>query len=855
MTKFRTLFGVLTLIPLLAIAQYVEVSASGGGPYSCRVDGVEVSTHSSEYKASAQAANLKLENPDSTVICEQNRSLVATLTAAGKKLLSDAHADVLLGGVDEYPGPTSLIIDEDFSTTPLANDEDPYYDDGTAFDKCTPSGLTGDWLCYEWTEGDTGTNGLESLRALFLDAAGNDSPQSEVEIEFDFASSANFDDVNSTTQGIHVFYIRTNLDGLYGNNTTFYLEPDGNGRWWMDLNKSDQPATWQEVRQTVNVDTYDGDVHHIKLYIKKNSDTDTSDGIIKLWVDDTLTIDRSDIKLFIYDNQYFDNLSFGPYILGGVNDATGVASIHIDKLKVRGLADASVGVTPGVFQFQQSSYSVSEGTTSLVVTVTRTVGTDGAADVTVTSTDDTATAGSDYTAVNSTLSFADGDVSKTVTVTIADDETVEGAEAFTLSLSNATGGATVGGVGDATVTINDDEPAEVGSLIVDYPISTDGHDELIFTVRIPATVGADVPFTYTTFDIATGDEYGEAGTDYTATSGSSSIVAGQLYKQITVPIAGNNPTGGRNLVGFRVTDSDSAVTTVQGLILRSIVGIDFSRPNSVSPSSNRTIRWMGTDQSSYSNGWIGNYAGGATVNVDNTAPTGYKSMLMPLNGGQGDRGIGDTSFTPIIGSVNDGQVYYHKWWMKLEDDFRWDADSGQGAGNQVAKAGRMTRPGDLIPGYTTVFMRSQGFYWSPSYPEQSDSDKLFLNFDNDPYHGNVRGSDLVADLGADVTEWREYIFVEKRNTGRATDDGYVKLYIDCQLADQILDTNVTTDYPSPGDGESRVRLNWGGFLGRTHPQMVGQGVTPPADSGGNMWVADVYTSKYWPSAKCPVPSP
>lgn len=761
---------------------------------------------------------------------------------------------ILLGNKSEYPQGENLLIDEDFSSTPLSNDQNPYYDDGTAFDKGTMPETGSDCFEYTWTEGDVASNGLDSLRMYLKDSAGNLAPQSEIEIEFDFATSSNFDDVSDDTTGIHFMYIRTNLDDLYGDNTTIYLEPDGNGRWWMDLNKSDQPSTWQEVRQTVNVDTYDGAVHHIKLYMKANSDTDTSDAILKLWVDNTLTIDRSDIKLFIYDNQYFDKISIGPYILGGENNATGAVSLYMDNLKVRGLADASIGVSPGTFQFQQSSYSVSEGTSSLVVTVTRTGGSDGVASVDVTSANGTATAGADYTAVDTTLEFADGELSKTVSVSITDDESAEGTETFTLSLSNATGGATVGAVGDATITINDDEPAEVGSLTVDYPISTDGHDELIFTVRQPSTVGVDVPFTYTTYDIDTGDEYAEAGTDYTATSGSSSIPAGQLYKEITVPIAGNNPPVGRHLVGFRVTDDDSAVTEVQGLILRSIVAIDFTRPNRVSPSSDRTIRWMGTDQSSYSNGWIGNYAGGASVNVDETVPRGYKSMEMDLSGSQGDRGIGDTSFTPIIGEVTDGEVYYHKWWMKLEDDFRWDADSGQGAGNQVAKAGRMTRPGDLIPGYTTVFLHNTGFYWSPSFPEQDDDAKLFLNFDCDPYHGNVRGSDLVEDLGADVTEWREYIFVEKRNTGRATDDGYVKLYINGQLADQILNTNVTTDYPLPGDGENRVRLNWGGILGRTHPQMVGIGTTPPADSGGKLWVCDIITSKYWPSAIYPEPS-
>lgn len=747
-----------------------------------------------------------------------------------------------------------VLINEAFDSTPLPSGGTPWYDDGVAFDLSTMPVTGQPCFRYLWSEGDVASNGLDSLRANFLYADGSSAPQSEFEVEFLFASTSNFGDVAPGTTGPHFIYIRTNLDDQYGDNTTIYLEPDGNGRLWIDLNKSDQPATWQEVRQTVDVDVFDGAVHHVLLRMRANTYGE-ADGVIKLYVDDVLTIDRDDVEIFIFDNQYFDKISVGPYIISqNGNSAVGDVALYMSDFIVRSITPGVVAEVPGSIEFQQSAYSVTEGTSSLTLTILRGSGSDGTVSINVETYDGTAEAGSDYTAVSQTVTFLDGEVSKTVSISIADDMASEGTEVFYVELNTPGGGASIGSNDTAAVTIYDDESVEAGSLSVDYPISTDGHDDLIFTVSQPSTVGADVSFTYTTYNIGVGGEYAESGTDYAATSGSSSIPAGQLYKQIAVPIAGNNPPSGRHLVGFRVTDSDSAVTEVQGLILRSICAIDVSRPNSVSPTENRTVRWMGTDQSSYSNGWIGSYAGGATVNVDPTSPQGYKSLEMDLSGSQGDRGIGDTSFTPIIGEVTDGKVYYHKWWMKLEDDFRWDADSGQGAGNQVAKAGRMTRPGDLIPGYTTVFLRSQGFYWSPSFPEQDDSAKLYLNFDCDPYHGNVRGSDLVEDLGADVTEWREYIFVEKRNTGRATDDGYVKLYINGQLADQILNTNVTTDYPLPGDGENRVRLNWGGILGRTHPQMVGIGTTPPADSGGKLWVCDIYTTEYWPSVIYPEPS-
>ena len=62
--------------------------------------------------------------------------------------------------------------------------------------------------------------------------------------------------------------------------------------------------------------------------------------------------------------------------------------------------------------------------------------------------DVTATAGADYTATSNTLSFAAGEVSKTVSVAVLDDAHDEGTETLTLTLSNARGAA----IDDGTAT-------------------------------------------------------------------------------------------------------------------------------------------------------------------------------------------------------------------------------------------------------------------------------------------------------------------------------------------------------------------------------------------------------------------
>ena len=70
----------------------------------------------------------------------------------------------------------------------------------------------------------------------------------------------------------------------------------------------------------------------------------------------------------------------------------------------------------------------------------------------------TATAGSDYTATSDTLTFAPGDVSKTVSVPILDDGHDDGEETLTLTLSNASGARIADGTATGTIVNSDPIP-------------------------------------------------------------------------------------------------------------------------------------------------------------------------------------------------------------------------------------------------------------------------------------------------------------------------------------------------------------------------------------------------------------
>jgi predicted outer membrane repeat protein len=111
-----------------------------------------------------------------------------------------------------------------------------------------------------------------------------------------------------------------------------------------------------------------------------------------------------------------------------------------------------------LLQFSQDNYLVKEDGGTVSLTVTRKGNSDGAVSVKYATSDDTATAGSDYEAKTGTLSWDDGeDVEKTITINISDDSDDENNETFIVSLGETTGDAVLGSPDTAVTTIIDDD--------------------------------------------------------------------------------------------------------------------------------------------------------------------------------------------------------------------------------------------------------------------------------------------------------------------------------------------------------------------------------------------------------------
>ncbi|MGL4400766.1 MAG: S8 family serine peptidase [Luteolibacter sp.] len=137
----------------------------------------------------------------------------------------------------------------------------------------------------------------------------------------------------------------------------------------------------------------------------------------------------------------------------------------------------TVTCTDNVF-FTAATTSSGEETNSLPVSVTRTGGREEQATVNYTTTGGTATAGSDFTSTSGTLTFAPGELVKSFTIPILNDNTPEAAESFTVTLSNATGGLTLGSQIVATATLFDGD-SDNDTLPDDYEVSVGLNPALI----------------------------------------------------------------------------------------------------------------------------------------------------------------------------------------------------------------------------------------------------------------------------------------------------------------------------------------------------------------------------------------
>ncbi|MEZ4513082.1 MAG: Calx-beta domain-containing protein [Chloroflexota bacterium] len=227
---------------------------------------------------------------------------------------------------------------------------------------------------------------------------------------------------------------------------------------------------------------------------------------------------------------------------------------------------------PPTVQFASDSYTVDEGAGMAEIAVELLGYADETVAVTLTTGDETAVSGSDYTPITTTLTFAPGQISQTAQIPISDDALDETDETVALTLSDLSSNAFSGTPMAATLTITDnDEPPTIA-----FAATTLGGDE---GTTATATVQLSGPSAKTvTVAYATSSGTATAGSDYTAASGTLTFAPGQTTATFgvallddaldeaaeTVILTLSNPTNGTlgdpNPATLTIGDNDAPPT-------------------------------------------------------------------------------------------------------------------------------------------------------------------------------------------------------------------------------------------------------------------------------------------------------
>jgi hypothetical protein len=184
-------------------------------------------------------------------------------------------------------------------------------------------------------------------------------------------------------------------------------------------------------------------------------------------------------------------------------------------------------------QFSSATYSAAENVAGgiITLTVTRAGATGNAVSVDYGTGGGTATAGAcapgvDYNTASGTLNFAAGDTSKTFNVTICNDSVYELNQTFNATLTNPTGGATIGTPNPATATITNDDAAPTVA-INDITLAEGNAGTTNFQTTFTVTGANEVAGG---FSFQTADNTATSPSDYTAIASTPAVIPANVNR-------------------------------------------------------------------------------------------------------------------------------------------------------------------------------------------------------------------------------------------------------------------------------------------------------------------------------------
>ncbi len=227
---------------------------------------------------------------------------------------------------------------------------------------------------------------------------------------------------------------------------------------------------------------------------------------------------------------------------GGGNSTTASSSSSSSTASTGTSTAAGGGIT-----FSAWAYALDESVGSASITVLRKGSSANAVTVDYATTQGSATAGVNYTETRGTISFAAGETSKSFSIPMLDNGTIDGNKNLTVKLSNPTGGAALDNPNSVQLTVVDDEVNKSGTgsvMFSDATYNVDQKTGAIATVTVYRRIGY---LGAVTVNYATSDSTAIAGADYTSTSGTLTFVQGESNKTFTVPIIAGKFAGSKRI--------------------------------------------------------------------------------------------------------------------------------------------------------------------------------------------------------------------------------------------------------------------------------------------------------------------
>ncbi len=273
-----------------------------------------------------------------------------------------------------------------------------------------------------------------------------------------------------------------------------------------------------------------------------------------------------------------------------------------------------------------SPASVTEdGTTNLIYTFTRSGVTTNPLTVNY-SISGTATNGNDYTLLPTSVTFAAGSSTATVTIDPTPDTIVESNETVILTLAAGTG-YTVGTTTPVTGTINDDEPPIINLAVSPASVTEDGTTNLIYTFTRNGVTTNPLTVNYSISGTATlNTDYTRTGTNNTVTFAAGSSTATVTIDPTADTIVESDETVILTLAagtGYTVGTTTPVTGTITNVTLPSVT-------LAVSPSS---VTEDGTSNLIYIFIRTGDTTNPLTVNysIGGTATNGSDYTLLPTS--------------------------------------------------------------------------------------------------------------------------------------------------------------------------------------------------------------------------------